>query len=126
MANKSEELRKVITRLLKLSCTRTYYSEAKDNAKYPYQVFIFDSQTREQYPREDDIIIIDIWDKSNSWTEVERLADEIEANMNMKNEPNSFVLPTFFMIDRKNLKDPDKNLKHVLLKFLIQNYYIGV
>ena len=125
MANKSEELRKVTTRLLKISCPRTYYGDAKDDTPPPYQTHIFDSQNRDQYPRDDDILLVDIWDKSDSWTTAERLADEVEANMNMKNEPNAFILPTFFLFDRRNLADQDKSLKHVQLKFLIQNYYIG-
>jgi hypothetical protein len=125
MANKSEELRKVITGLLKLSCERTYYADAEDDTNHPYQVFSFDSGSREQYPRNDDIIIIDIWDKSKSWTEAERLADLVESNMNMVNKPNQNILPTFYVIDRKNLRDPEKILKHVQLKIQVQNYFIG-
>lgn len=125
MANRSEELRRTTTKLLKLCCSRTHYEEADDDTKYPYITFITDSQNKNYYPRSDDIIIIDIWDKGKSRTEAERLADLIEKNMDMKNEPNDVILPTFYLIDRRNLKDPDKTIKHVQLKYLVQNYYIG-
>lgn len=125
MANKSEELRKVITRLLKISCSRTHYEDADDETQHPYQVFSFESKNPDNYPRDDNYFVIDVWDKGKYWTQAESMADEIETNLNMKNEPNETVLPTFYLIDRKNLKDEDKKIKHVQLKFLIKNYYIG-
>jgi len=125
MANRSEELRKVITRLLKLCCGRTFYDEAKDTTQTPYITFIKDNQNKSYTPRSDDQIIIDVWDKSVSWTEAERIADLIEDNLDMKNEPTETILPTFYLIDRRNVKDPDKSIKHIQMKYLVQNYYIG-
>lgn len=125
MANKSEELRRVITRLLKLCCPRTYYEDANDEASYPYLVFSYDGQNRDQYPRDDNILLIDAWDKNKKWTALEQIADDIEAKLNMLNAPTDYVLPTFFMIDRKNVRDEDKTIKHIQMKFQIQNYYIG-
>jgi hypothetical protein len=123
--NRSEELRKVTTGLLKLSCKKTYYGDANDEAKYPYQTFILDSSNANSYPRNDDIIIVDIWDKSKSWTEAERLADLVEDNMNMRNIPNENILSTYILFDRRQVKDPDKDIKHIQIKLSVQNYYIG-
>ena len=55
-------------------------------------------------------------------TAIDNLADSVEDLFHTENLPQENVLPTFYKIDRKSVDDPDKSIKHRLVRFQIQNY----
>ena len=125
MANKvtrTNDLKKLIQTKLKTLATNVYFEEAADNALYPHIVFTFRTIDLGDLARQDYILEVDIWDKGTSTTQVDELSDKVEDLLQAKNLPQTNILPTFYKIDRRSIKDEDKSIKHRLIKFQIQNY----
>lgn len=125
MANevtRTNDLKKLIQTKLKTLATNVYFEEAADNALYPHIVFSFRTIDLGDLARQDYILEVDIWDKGTSTTQVDELSDKVEDLLQAKNLPQTNILPTFYKIDRKSIKDEDKSIKHRLIKFQIQNY----
>lgn len=123
--SKTIELRKLIVKLLKEVNKSVFYENASDKAKYPYIVYNLDNINTVNYPRNDIILTIDVWDRSNSTVTVETLADKIEDVLNMLNKPSKNLFPTFYLEDRMSIDDEDPLIRRRQLKFKIENYYIG-
>ena len=125
MANevtRTNDLKKLIQTKLKTLATNVYFEEADDNALYPHIVFTFRTIDLGDLVRQDYILEVDVWDKGTSTTQVDELSDKVEDLLQAKNLPQTNILPTFYKIDRKSIKDEDKSIKHRLIKFQIQNY----
>ena len=125
MANevtRTNDLKKLIQTKLKTLATNVYFEEAADNALYPHIVFAFRTIDLGDLARQDYILEVDIWDKGTSTTQVDELSDKVEDLLQANNLPQTNILPTFYKIDRKSIKDEDKSIKHRLIKFQIQNY----
>lgn len=101
----------------------SYYQDAIDNALYPHIVFEFDSIDLDDYYRDDYTLTIDVWYKNNQFL-CEKYADDICDMFNANNAPQSEILPTFYRTSRRSLKDEDKDINHIQLRFLVQNYAI--
>lgn len=125
MVSKTIELRKVITGLLKQSNVDVYYENAIDTATFPYIVYNLESVNFGNTGRDDIYLEVDVWDRNTSSTNVEIISDYIEEILNSLNNPTSNVLPTFYKDSRRALQDEDKTIRRRLLRFVIQNYYIG-
>lgn len=123
--SKTIELRKLIVKLLKDVNKSVFYENASDKAKYPYIVYNLDNMNTVNYPRNDIILTIDVWDRSNSTITVESLTDKIEDVLNMLNKPSKNLFPTFYLEDRMSIDDEDPLIRRRQLKFKIENYYIG-
>ena len=72
--------------------------------------------------RDDFDLVIDIWDRSPDQKTVEEIADQIERLFNAATIPSPPIYPTFFRDGRNNVEDPDKNLHHIQLHFIVQLY----
>ena len=123
--SKTIELRKLIVKLLKEVNKSVFYENASDKAEYPYIVYNLDNINTVNYPRNDIILTIDVWDRSNSTVTVETLTDNIEDVLNMLNKPSKNLFPTFYLEDRMSIDDEDPLIRRRQLKFKIENYYIG-
>lgn len=119
---KTNDLRKLIQGLLMTVCANTSYENARDDNMYPHIVWDMQKVDLNDLSRDDYILDVDIWDKGYSAEAIENMADQIEAMFNVANLPQNTILPTFFRSGRVNVSDPDKNIKHGLLTFNIQNY----
>ena len=125
MANeitRTNDLKKLIQEKLKTLTTDVYYEQARDNALYPHIVFSFREISLEDLYRQDYVLEVDVWDKGNSTDRADELADMVEDLLHTKNLPQTGVLPTFYKMNRKSIPDPDKKIKHRLIRFQIQNY----
>lgn len=100
----------------------TYYRNAVKNAAYPYKVYTLDSVAFPDSTRDDFTLTVDVWDRAPDQKKVEELADQIERRFNDANLPAPPIYPTFFRDGRDNLEDPDKELQHIQLRFLVQLY----
>lgn len=123
--SKTIELRKLIVKLLKDVNKSVFYENANDKAKYPYIVYNLDNMNTVNYPRNDIILTIDVWDRSNSTVTVETLTDNIEDVLNMLNKPSKNLFPTFYLEDRMSIDDEDPLIRRRQLKFKIESYYMG-
>lgn len=120
--SRTNDLKKLIQTKLKTLATNVYYEIAADNALYPHVVFTFDSIDLGDLSREDYMLNVDVWDKGKSTTAIDDLCDSIENLLQAKNLPQAHILPTFYLVDRRNVPDEDKAIKHRIIRFQIQNY----
>lgn len=120
--SRTNNLRKIVQKKLKSICENTYYEEASDENMYPHIVFTISTINTGDITRADYNIDIDVWDKTEDAKAIEEIADEIENAFNNKNEPQESILPTFYLIDRKSIKDEDKKIRHRLIRVLAENY----
>lgn len=124
MMSKTIALRKVTADKLKTINNRVYFENAPDDSKFPYIVYSNTSTDLGNYPRNDSILTIDIWDKpkDDDTTAIENLTDDIESLLDHVNNPTSSILPTFYLLSRKNILDEDKKIKRRQLNFQVQYY----
>lgn len=120
--SKTKDLRKVIQAQLLTICGNVFYETAPTDKMYPHIVWDIERIDLGDLYRDDLILDVDIWDRSADAKNADDMADALEAVFNAANLPQETVLPTFFRIDRKNVPDEDKKIKHRALTFQIQNY----
>ena len=121
MEGKNKALRKLVKEQLQTVPGGTYHRRAPKDAAYPYKTFSVKSANFTDY-RDDMELEVDIWDRSLDPKTAEDIADHIEALFHDANLPAPPIYPTFFRDDRYTLDDPDKNLQHIQLRFLVQLY----
>lgn len=120
--SRTNDLRNVIQSILKTVCENTYFEVASTSAMYPHIVYSYSDINSDSGSRHDMTVEIDIWDKGTDSAVIENLADRVEDLFNGVNDPQTNILPTFFLIDRKSIPDEDKKIKHRLVRVLVQNY----
>ena len=122
--SKTADLRKLVKEQLQTIQGNTYHREAPNDAAFPYKTFTLQSVTFTD-ARDDFDLCVDIWHRGD-WKVVEEIADQIEELFQNTNLPQETILPTFFRENRYNLEDPDKTLKHIQLRFVVQLYELEV
>lgn len=118
---KTEALRKLVREKLQTVQGETYHRSAPPSAAYPYKVYTLKSVTFTD-ARDDFDLCVDIWDRGSDPKVAEEIADQIEQLFQDANMPQDTILPTFFRDNRYTLEDPDKQLQHIQLHFLVQLY----
>ena len=119
---KTAALRKLIYEKLQTVPGESYHRTAPKDAAFPYKTFSLSSVVFQDSLRDDFELEVDIWDRAKDWKAVEEIADQVEALFNDANLPQLTIYPTFFRENRYSLDDPDKNLQHIQLRFLVQLY----
>ena len=118
---KTKLLRKLVKGQLETIPGGTYHRTAPKDATYPYKTFTMASAAFTD-ARDDMELEVDIWDRSLDPKAAEDIADQVEALFRDANLPAPPIFPTFFRENRYTLDDPDKNLQHIQLRFLVQLY----
>jgi len=125
----TNELRRLIYNVLQSvdGLSQVYYGVADENAMYPHAVFDLRSVSLlgNDLNRRDFVLVIDVWNKGTSETEVLNLCDAIDDVLNAANMPQTNILPTFFTESRTRVPDDDKKIKHEALKFTVQVFKKG-
>lgn len=121
---RTNDLKKLIQTQLKTvqKDIKVYHEVADDTAVYPHLVFQFRRIDLNDLSRQDYVLQVDVWDRNNSTQTVDNLADSVENLLQGKNLPQTNVLPTFYLIDRKTVEDEDKMIRHRQIQFQVQNY----
>lgn len=119
---RTNDLKILLKTKLNTIATNVFFEQATDNALYPHIVYSFRTIELGDLSRKDYILEVDVWDKGTSTTQVDELADKVEDLLQGQNLPQTNILPTFYLMDRKSVLDPDKDIKHRLIRFQIQNY----
>ena len=120
--SKTISLRGLVSEQLRAVQGATYHKQAPADVPYPYKTYVLESINFPDSTRDDFDLMIDIWDRSPDQKTAEEIADRIEALFNAANIPRPPIYPTFFRDGRNNLEDPDKNLQHIQLHFIVQLY----
>lgn len=120
--SKTAALRALVAAQLNTVGGETYHRNAGSKAVYPYKVYAFDTVAFPDSTRDDLTLTVDVWDRAQDQKRIEELADRIERLFNGANLPAPPIYPTFFRDGRDNLEDPDKDLQHIQLRFLVQLY----
>lgn len=119
---RTNDLKKLVQTKLKTLTADVYYELASDQALYPHIVFSFDTVNLDDLSRQDYMLYVDVWDKGKNTKDVDDLCDQVESLLQAENLPQTHILPTFYLADRKNIPDSDKLIRHRLIKFQVQNY----
>lgn len=119
--SKTKTLRKLVKTQLRTVPGGTYHLRAPKDASYPYKTFTLTSATFTD-ARDDLELEVDIWDRNLDPKTAEDIADQVEALFDGANLPEPPIYPTFFRENRYTLDDPDKNLQHIQLRFIVQLY----
>ena len=120
--SKTASLRKVIKAQLDTIRGGTYYRRTDTDNAYPYKTFTLSRVNLGDSARDDFNLTVDVWDLSPDSKTVDEIADNIEDLFNVNNLPQADILPTFFRDSRYPVDDPDKDIQHVQLNFLVQLY----
>lgn len=120
--SKTADLRKLITAQLNTAPGETYYRHAKTNAAYPYKTFELSRFSLDDRTRDDVDLCVDIWDHSTDSKAVDAIADALEDLFNGENLPQDHILPTFFRESRYPVNEDDKDIQHIQMHFVVQNY----
>jgi hypothetical protein len=119
--SKTKALRKLVKTQLQTVPGETHHRKAPNTVTYPYKTFTLTGGAFTD-ERDDLDLEVDIWDRSLDPKQAEDIADQIEALFKNANLPAPPIYPTFFRENRYTLDDPDKNLQHIQLRFLVQLY----
>lgn len=121
---RTNDLKKLVQTQLKTvqQGIKVYHEVADDTAVYPHLVFQFRRIDLNDLSRQDYVLQVDVWDRNNSTQTADNLADSVENLLQGKNLPQTNVLPTFYLIDRKTVEDEDKMIRHRQIQFQVQNY----
>ena len=119
---RTNDLIELIKTKLSTVASNVYYEVADEDALYPHVVFSFQQINLGDLSRQDYELDVDVWDKSEETETVENLCDSIEHLLHGANLPQENILPTFYLIDRRILFDEDKEIRHRVVRFQIQNY----
>lgn len=118
----TNDLRKFIFNTLKTLCDNVYFDLADEDKVFPHIVFSFQTIDNNDLSRSDIYMDIDVWGRQEEAVEFENLCDLVERTFSYNNAPQDTNLPTFYNINRVNVIDEDKTLKHRTIEVLIQNY----
>ena len=123
---RTNDLKRLVQTKLKTVTAKVYHELADDNAVYPHIVFNFRRVDLGDLSRQDYILEVDVWDKltgaNQSTQTIDNLADSVEKLLQAENLPQDYILPTFYLIDRQNVLDEDKQIRHRKIQFQVQNY----
>lgn len=119
---RTNDLIELIKTKLSTVASNVYYEVADEDVLYPHVVFSFQQINLGDLSRQDYELDVDVWDKGEETETVENLCDSIEHLLHGANLPQKNILPTFYLIDRRILFDEDKEIRHRVVRFQIQNY----
>lgn len=119
--SKTIVLRKLVKEQLQTVAGETHHKVAPADAAYPYKTFRL-SRVLFTDARDDMELEVDVWDRSLDPKTAEGIADDIEALFHDANLPAPPIYPTFYRDTRIPLDDPDPNLQHIQLRFIVQLY----
>lgn len=119
---RTAELRKLAKSKIDTLPGETYYMRAPVDAVFPYKIINLRSINTGERQRYDYSMEIDVWDLAGDPKRVEEIADGIEDMLDGENYPTEMILATVFLDSRLVVDDPDKDIQHIKLTFLVQLY----
>lgn len=119
---RTNDLKELVQSQLKTITSNVYHELADKDAVYPHIVFAFRRLDLQDLSRQDYILEVNVWDKGTNTEVVDNLADSVENLLQAQNLPQENILPTFYLMDRRNILDENKEIRHRQIQFQVQNY----
>jgi len=124
----NNELKKEIYDFLKTKVNNVYFKEAPSKASFPYVVFDLTNSINVVNNREDYVLEITLWDKTQDTTNIDNIRDSINGNANIFNPTGldrlKIKLNTNIATCNKeaqyNTLDPEKNIERRQINYIIK------
>lgn len=117
------ELIKIIYSELKKVHDRVYQCEADENSEYPFITFNIQTGVKTGI-RQDDILVIEVWDTNEDTSEIENITDRIEQTLDYKCVNTDEISVIFYRETRNNSTQADDEAYCRELRFETQTYYL--
>lgn len=101
---------------------KVFNDRSRKDSIYPYVVIDSSNISTQLYPRVDVDLTLNIWDKSQNYIKVNKIADIIQSALNRNSKVADNITATFYLNIRKNVDDEDKELKRVYMLFDVEIY----
>lgn len=101
---------------------KVFNDRSRKDSIYPYIVIDSSNISTQLYPRVDVDLALNIWDKSQNYIKVNKIADIIQSALNRNSKVADNITATFYLNIRKNVDDEDKELKRVYMLFDVEIY----
>lgn len=101
---------------------KVFNDRSRKDQIYPYVVMDSSNISTQLYPRVDVDLTLNIWDKSQNYIKVNKIADIIQSALNRNSKVADNITATFYLNIRKNVDDEDKELKRVYMLFDVEIY----
>lgn len=98
-----------------------YYSEAPENATYPYAVFDISILSKEDN-RNNCTLEINVWDKNRYYSRAENMADDISKLLDGSIKLSDELLFYCYDGSRDHVLDEDKQIKRIRMQFELYFY----
>lgn len=105
-----------------LTDVKVFNDRSRKDSIYPYIVIDSSNINTQLYPRVDVDLTLNIWDKSQNYIKVNKIADIIQSALNRESKVADNITATFYLNTRKNVDDEDKELKRVYMLFDVEIY----
>lgn len=112
-------LKKILDSLVDV---KVFNDRSRKDSIYPYIVIDSSNISTQLYPRVDVDLALNIWDKSQNYIKVNKIADIIQSALNRNSKVADSITATFYLNTRKNVDDEDKELKRVYMLFDVEIY----
>lgn len=128
------ELKKQIQLFLKTKADRVYFRKANEKTAFPYVVFNFPDSDADFFEREDIILEVDIWDKSNITTTIDTLTGSIDGDGDIKSPTglnrksiniDSHLRAKIYRINRYTIDDEEKKIERRQLRYKVKAYLLS-
>lgn len=121
---KTKQIRVLVKKIISesVSADNIFYQTASDEVIGIYVVYSFENIDQTDCHKDITKLTIDIWGYKEKASEVDDIADKIEARLNMANEPCDTIYPTFYRYERRPIEDNDKTVYRVQCKYMIHSY----
>lgn len=103
-----------------------YHRRADKDDVFPHVIYHIEQIGETERFRHDYQIIIDVYVKSKSTVDTDDIADMIEDMFTERNDPKTDILPTFFVEQRRYLRDENPEIQHVQITITAQVYEVEV
>jgi len=96
------------------------YGQVSTSVMYPHVVYDFSDMDPMDMGREDLTLDVHVWtkDRAQSFD----IIDEVVDLLSFSNDPQPYILPTFYFTSAGTIDDPDKSICHAVVRFQVQNY----
>jgi len=123
---KSNSLRDQIKRLLEdvknaYDVKEVSYKNASPDAMYPHITYEIIAVDVSDLTRDDYNVDIDIYTRDDEETALD-IGDSVQEIFSSLNAPDREILPTYFLVTRQSVEDPDKHIKHEAVRLQVQLY----
>jgi hypothetical protein len=100
-----------------------YVEKVPQETKFPYKVLKL-PESIDTIPKENFLLTVDCWDKSNNNTVIENLADDVISKLDRWSYKDSNLVIKIFLNGRSMIPDPELDIRRRELSFECQVFWL--